>query len=168
MQNPETMPTRQHLADEGLILRPQLAAEIGVSEQTIALWEKTGLPVLKVGAGKAVRRDGFFIAPAELRSRREDGRDVLHARTEVVLASALPAAPAAREAPLLPAYPHRPNEVYRDGLLFHGPALGDVFDDGEKIGRISVSPRDAESSRGDKGSAAALRIAGKRMGIHVI
>jgi hypothetical protein len=79
---------------------------------------------LRVGAGKAVRRDGFFLA-AELRSRRE-GREVLHARAEVVLASALPAAPPPREAPLLPAYPHSPIEVYRQGLLFHGPALQGV------------------------------------------
>lgn len=80
-------------------------------------------PVLRVGAGKVVRRDGFFIAATELRSRREDGRDVLHARAEVVLASGLPAAPPPREAPLLPSYPHQPIEVYRQGLLFHGAAL---------------------------------------------
>jgi acyl transferase domain-containing protein/NAD(P)-dependent dehydrogenase (short-subunit alcohol dehydrogenase family)/acyl carrier protein len=79
-------------------------------------------PLLRVGAGKAVRRDGFFMTSAELRSQRE-GRDVLHARAEIVLAAALPSCPAAREAPLLPAWPHSAEEAYRRGLLFHGPAL---------------------------------------------
>jgi malonyl CoA-acyl carrier protein transacylase len=78
--------------------------------------------VLRVGAGKAVRRDGFFIAAAELRSQ-QDGREVLHARAEVVLANSLPAAPPPREVPLLPAYPHVVEDLYRDGVLFHGPAL---------------------------------------------
>jgi NAD(P)-dependent dehydrogenase (short-subunit alcohol dehydrogenase family) len=88
--------------------------------QGVAL-EGPAPPVLRVGAGKAVRREGFFVAPAELRSRRPDGREVLHARAEVVLATALPAAPPGREPPPLPAYPTA--EVYRPGILFHGPAL---------------------------------------------
>jgi hypothetical protein len=75
-----------------------------------------------VGAARAVRRDGFFIASAEIRSRR-DGREVLHARAEIVLASTLPPPPAPREVPILPAYPHSPDEAYRSGLLFHGAAL---------------------------------------------
>jgi hypothetical protein len=53
-------------------------------------------------------------------------------------------------------------------LPLHGPALGDVLDDGEKIGGIPVTPANAESSRRDKGRAAVFRIAGKRMGIHNI
>jgi hypothetical protein len=40
-----------------------------------------------------------------------------------VLASTLPAAPSPREVPLLPSYPYTAEEVYRRGLLFHGPAL---------------------------------------------
>lgn len=39
----------QALAAEGLITRAQIALELGISEQTIALWEKDGLPVLRVG-----------------------------------------------------------------------------------------------------------------------
>ena len=38
-----------YLASHGLIRRDELAADLRVSEQTIALWEKTGLPVLRVG-----------------------------------------------------------------------------------------------------------------------
>jgi acyl transferase domain-containing protein/acyl carrier protein len=79
--------------------------------------------VLRVNAGKAARRENLFVAPAELRSRREDGREVLHARAELVLASSLPPAPPPAELPVLPAYPHTPREVYDGGMLFHGPDL---------------------------------------------
>src|SRR5262249_35047805 len=44
---------------------------------------------LRVCAGKAVARDGLFAAPAEVRSVRPDGREVLHARAEVLLAAGL-------------------------------------------------------------------------------
>ena len=37
------------LVAEGLLTRAQLAGELSVSEQTIAIWEKTGLPVLRIG-----------------------------------------------------------------------------------------------------------------------
>jgi NAD(P)-dependent dehydrogenase (short-subunit alcohol dehydrogenase family) len=80
-------------------------------------------PAVRVSAGKAVKRDGLFVAPAELRSTRPDGREVLHARAEVVLAAELPAAPAAREVGPLPAIGLTPQEAYREGLLFHGPDL---------------------------------------------
>src|SRR5262249_57997979 len=73
--------------------------------------------------GKAARKDGFFIAPAELRSLRPDGREVLHARADIVLATSLPAAPGVNPTPTLPAYALTPQEAYRQGLLFHGPAL---------------------------------------------
>lgn len=46
---PNPAPTAA-LARDGMLTRAQLAAEIGVSEQTIAGWEKEGLPVLRVGA----------------------------------------------------------------------------------------------------------------------
>ena len=45
----DSIKTTQTLAAEGLITRAQLAAELSVSEQTIAIWEKTGLPVFRVG-----------------------------------------------------------------------------------------------------------------------
>jgi hypothetical protein len=81
-----------------------------------------GAPVVRVGAGKAALRDGLYTVPAELRGRRPDGREVLHARAEVVLAAELPPAPAAALAPALGRYGRTPEEVYR-GLLFHGPLL---------------------------------------------
>ncbi len=77
---------------------------------------------LRLGAAKATRRDGLFAAPAEIRSTR-GGREVLHARAEILLANTLPPAPEAAPAPELPPYPHSREEIYRRRLLFHGPGL---------------------------------------------
>ncbi len=79
-------------------------------------------PALRVDAGKAVKRDGFFVAPVELRGVRGDGREVLHARAEIVLTNQLPTAPAATAAPNCRPYPRTPEAVYQE-LLFHGPDL---------------------------------------------
>jgi hypothetical protein len=82
-----------------------------------------GEPVLlRFGAARATRRDGLFVVPAEMRSQR-GGRDVLHARAEVLLANSLPPPPEASRLPALPPYPHTPEEAYREKLLFHGPGL---------------------------------------------
>ena len=45
----ETVAPTKTLANEGVITRSQLALELGLSEQTIALWEKDGLPVFRIG-----------------------------------------------------------------------------------------------------------------------
>jgi acyl transferase domain-containing protein/NAD(P)-dependent dehydrogenase (short-subunit alcohol dehydrogenase family)/acyl carrier protein len=105
-------------------------------------------PALRVDAGKAVKRDGFFVVPAELRSVRPDGREVLHARAEVVLVNQLPAAPPAAPAPHLPPYPRTPEEIYQ-GLLFHGPDLHgieQVEGCGERgiIARVRSAPAPSE------------------------
>jgi hypothetical protein len=104
---------------------------------------------VRVGAGKAVKRDGLLVAPAELRSTRPDGREVLHARAEVVLAADLPAAPAAREVGPLPPAGLTPQEVYREGLLFHGPDLQGLerlegCDEGGIAGVVRAAPPPAE------------------------
>src|SRR5262249_34256831 len=80
-------------------------------------------PTLRFGAAKVARREGLFVAPAEVRSRRPDGRETLHARAEIILASALPQAPAPLSTPELRPHPTTPAEAYREALLFHGPAL---------------------------------------------
>ncbi len=59
-------------------------------------------PTLRVDAGKAVKRDGLFVAPVELRGLRPDGHEVLQARAEVVLVNQLPAAPPAAPSPHCP------------------------------------------------------------------
>jgi hypothetical protein len=80
-------------------------------------------PVIRLGAARAVRRDGLFVAAAEVRGRRRDGREVLYARADLVLAEQpLPPAPAPGERPPLGPYPRSVAEVYRD-LLFHGSML---------------------------------------------
>ncbi len=77
-------------------------------------------PTLRVDAGKANKRDGLYVVPVELRSSRADGREVLHARADIVLANQLPSAPA----PLHPLhanpYVRTMAETYRQ-MLFHGP-----------------------------------------------
>ena len=56
-------------------------------------------PTLRVVAGKAVKHDGFYRTPVELRGVRGDGREMVHARAEVVLAADLPPAPPTRPLP---------------------------------------------------------------------
>ena len=73
-------------------------------------------------AGKGVRRDGHSIVPVELRGVLADGREVLHARGEVVLGDRPPEVPQALDDPSLPPYPMTRREIYRD-VLFHGPDL---------------------------------------------
>jgi acyl transferase domain-containing protein/NAD(P)-dependent dehydrogenase (short-subunit alcohol dehydrogenase family) len=79
-------------------------------------------PLLRVAAGRVVKRDGLLVVPAELRGRRQDGREILHARAEVVLAADLPPAPPGAPPPPLGSYSRSVEEAYRD-VLFHGPAL---------------------------------------------
>jgi hypothetical protein len=78
-------------------------------------------PVVRVGAGKVVKREGVYVAPVELRGRC-DGKEVLHARANVILTTDLPPPPAVPAAPPLGRYPRSLGEVY-DSILFHGPLL---------------------------------------------
>jgi NAD(P)-dependent dehydrogenase (short-subunit alcohol dehydrogenase family) len=101
-------------------------------------------PTLRVCAGKAVKRDGFYLAPTELRSVRADGHEVLHARAEVVLATELPPPPPPRPHPGLLPYRHATEEIYRESL-FHGPdlhAIESVEGCGEKgiVARVRAAP----------------------------
>jgi acyl transferase domain-containing protein/acyl carrier protein len=105
-------------------------------------------PTLRVDAGKASKRDGYFVAPVELRGTRADGREVLHARAEIVLTSQLPTAPAAAAVPSCRPYRRTPEEIYQT-LLFHGPDLHgieqiDGCDDKGVLGRVAAAPPPAE------------------------
>ena len=73
-------------------------------------------------AGKGVRRDGHTVVPVELRGVLSDGREVLHARGEVVLGDHYPEVPPAFEEPGLPPSTMLAREIYRE-MLFHGPGL---------------------------------------------
>jgi len=77
---------------------------------------------LRILAGKATRKNASFVVPVELRSCRENGREVIHSRGNVVLASSL-AADSSYLMPGSPAhYSQSLSEIYRS-ILFHGPAL---------------------------------------------
>ncbi len=78
-------------------------------------------PTVQVAAGKAVKDGNYLRAPVEMRGSRE-GREVLYARAEVVLATDMPRPPAARPEPALQPYPHSIEAVYAE-RLFHGPQL---------------------------------------------
>ncbi len=77
---------------------------------------------IRVLAGKATRREVGLVVPVELRGVLADGREVLHARAEVVLGDRHPDAPAALDEPALMPYSASSAEIYRD-VLFHGPDL---------------------------------------------
>jgi hypothetical protein len=79
---------------------------------------------VRVGAGKAVKRDGFYLAPVELRTVEPNGAEVLNARAEVVLATPLPSPPGQSDTAGLVGrdYPHSLQAVYED-MLFHGPEM---------------------------------------------
>jgi acyl transferase domain-containing protein/NAD(P)-dependent dehydrogenase (short-subunit alcohol dehydrogenase family)/acyl carrier protein len=99
-------------------------------------------------AGKAVRVEGHWVVPVELRGVLADDREVLHARGQVVLGDAYPSKPAPAEDPSLPAYPSSVREIYRD-LLFHGPDLQGIIDlegsgDAGIIASVSAAPAPSE------------------------
>ncbi len=105
-------------------------------------------PTLRINAGKAGKSDGHFIAPVELRGVRSDGRDVLHARAEIVLTNQLPTAPSAAPTPNYLPYNRSLGEVYQN-LLFHGPDLQGIEQIegcGEKgiVARVTTAPLPSE------------------------
>ncbi len=95
-------------------------------------------------AGKAVRRDGHSVVPVELRGVLADGREVLHARGEVVLGDHYPEVPPALDEPSLPPSAMTGREIYRD-VLFHGPDLQGIVavegcGDGGIAATVSAAP----------------------------
>ncbi len=77
---------------------------------------------LRLMAGRAMRQEGLFVVPVEVRGKRRDGREVLHSRGEIVLTAAIPKAPQPEKPPVVLPYQHPPEDVYRY-FLFHGPDL---------------------------------------------
>jgi len=92
---------------------------------------------VEVRVGKAFRSGSQFVVPTELKGITAGGREVAHARADIILSDryttgtrTLP------EAVLLP-YPVAPEEIYRN-LLFHGPALQGI-DQVEGLGDRAVA-----------------------------
>ena len=104
---------------------------------------------VEVSIGKAARRDGQFIVPAELKGTLANGREIIHARADIVLADGYAGSPARlRIESDLAAY-GRPHEEIYQGLLFHGPAMQGIERvDGlsERVieGWVATSPAPAE------------------------
>jgi acyl transferase domain-containing protein/NAD(P)-dependent dehydrogenase (short-subunit alcohol dehydrogenase family) len=78
---------------------------------------------LNVMAGRAVKRESFHLVPVELSSQGANGRTMLHARAEIVLATRLPEG--IRSITEIPTTPYTPQNgmIYNSERLFHGPDL---------------------------------------------
>ncbi|HEY0983801.1 SDR family NAD(P)-dependent oxidoreductase [Schlesneria sp.] len=76
---------------------------------------------IKALSGKAVRRGDVFVVPVQLLGER-DGREVLHAGANVVLAASYPAAPGTTPPLEGAGYPMNLTDAY-ERRLFHGPML---------------------------------------------
>jgi len=97
---------------------------------------------LQVMAGKAEKRESFFLVPVELQSNGNDGRAILHARADIVLTTRLPEGiRSITELPTTPFVPHN-GSIYNRERLFHGPDLHGI----ERVEGCS-----------DKGIAAAVK-----------
>ena len=105
-------------------------------------------PTLRVLAGKAAKKEGFYRTPVELRGVRGDGRETLYARAEIVLATELPAGSAAPPVAARPLHSFTPEEIYRR-VLFHGPDMQcmesvEACDDRGVVARLRAAPIPAE------------------------
>ncbi|WP_279384584.1 polyketide synthase dehydratase domain-containing protein [Geotalea toluenoxydans] len=78
---------------------------------------------LRFLAGKAQKRDSFYLVPVELTSATPEGKKVLHAKAEIILAGRLPEG--IRSIIEIPSTPYEPKngKIYDKERLFHGPEL---------------------------------------------
>ncbi len=103
---------------------------------------------VRVCAAPARRRGDDFVVTAELCSGGTNGRRVLHARAEIVLASRQPDPASAPALAALPARGQSIDDIYSE-TLFHGPAMRgliDVESCGEEglVARCRVAPPPAD------------------------
>ncbi len=101
--------------------------------------EEANATTIQVLSGKAIRKDGLFQVPVEIRGKKND-REVTHSRGEIVLAERLPDSAFASAPPETGPFPYTPEEVY-EYILFHGPdlrALGRIDGMGD-IGAIAYT-----------------------------
>jgi NAD(P)-dependent dehydrogenase (short-subunit alcohol dehydrogenase family) len=92
---------------------------------------------VEVCVGKAVRHGSQFVVPTELKGIMAGGREIAHARADVILTDRhATGARKLAETTLIP-YPHTCAEIYRT-ILFHGPALQGI-DKVEGLGDHAVS-----------------------------
>ena len=86
-------------------------------------FEQTSPCTLHVLAGRAEKLDSLHYVPVELTGTSSEGRSILHARAEIVLATKLPEGiRSIVDLPTTP-YPHVSAAIYGQERLFHGPEL---------------------------------------------
>ncbi|MBJ6800868.1 type I polyketide synthase [Geomonas propionica] len=78
---------------------------------------------LNVMAGRAEKRESFWLVPVEMCSPGVNGKTILHARAEIVLATKHPEG--IRSIKEIPSTPYAPQDgmIYNNERLFHGPDL---------------------------------------------
>jgi len=98
------------------------------------VFEQDTACTLHVMAGRAQKRESLYFVPVELTGSASDGRSVLHARAEIVLASKLPEG--IRSIVDLPTTPYAQSNsaIYDRERLFHGPDLQGI----EQVGGCSA------------------------------
>ena len=99
---------------------------------------------VRVCADEARRRGDEFVVTAELCSGGSNGRRVLHARAEIVLAARQPEAATPHASQDLPALEQSIESIYSE-TLFHGPAMRGLVDvescgDAGLVARCRVAP----------------------------
>ncbi|WP_085812777.1 type I polyketide synthase [Geoanaerobacter pelophilus] len=84
--------------------------------------DNTSFP-LSVLAGRAVKKESFWLVPVELSSPGVNGKTILHARAEIVLATKH--VEGIRSITEIPATAYAPHDgvIYNNERLFHGPDL---------------------------------------------
>jgi hypothetical protein len=92
---------------------------------------------VEVRVGKAVRSGSQFVVPTELKGILAGGREVAHARADVILADRYTTGSRKLAGTALLPYANTPEEIYRT-ILFHGPALQGI-DRVEGVGDLGVS-----------------------------
>ncbi len=87
------------------------------------VFERNTPYTVRIMAGRAMKKDSLYVVPMELIGIPAQGRTVLHARGEVVLAKQLPEG--IRSIGELPVSPYAPQggKIYDPERLFHGPDL---------------------------------------------
>jgi acyl transferase domain-containing protein len=103
---------------------------------------------VEVRVGKAVRDGAHFIVPTELKGMLASGREVAHARADVVLGDRHETGSRKPYQGELPAYRLSPDEIYQT-ILFHGPAMQgiervDGLGERAVAGWVAASPATSE------------------------
>ncbi|MBV5338401.1 MAG: KR domain-containing protein, partial [Deltaproteobacteria bacterium] len=86
-------------------------------------FEQTSSCSLHVLAGRAEKQGSLYYVPVELTSTAGNGRSILHARAEIVLATRLPEGIRSITDPPATPYPHDIGAIYNQERLFHGADL---------------------------------------------